>query len=690
MSEFDKLTNDPDDLDDELVQFTDDLLDGHIELETAENNLSDDEELRELQEMVLRMHRAFGSEEPNPAMSSRMKMTLVTELRKMDFEDEEKPDSILDRLRKALTGGGNGRGFKTLMPIAAIAAVFLFAFVFLFSDLDIGDLISGSTVNNDAYPIHPRMETVTPLFGLTNRVSINSNGLEVDQDSWYSAISADGRYTAFVSASDDLIVNDNNGVKDIFVYDQNTGTIERVSVGTGNAESNGDSYSPAISADGRYVAFESQATNLVSGDNNNVRDIFVRDRQSGTTELISQMNGQQANGESRHPAISDDGRFVAYYSVASNLASNDNNGVGDVFLFDRQSDTVTAVSLTVGGQTGDGESRNPTIAGDGQSVAFESLATDLVTNDSNNASDIFLYAQQNGTLQRVSVNASDEEGNGHSFNPDLSADGSFVAFQSQSENLVSGDSNDKADIFVYYRDGSNQVQVERVSVDSEGGQSNGDSGYAAISADGRFVTFSSFANNLAGGEIYGTNLDIYLYDRQLNEMERISADSLGQEPDGASVNPDVSADGRFISFDSSATNLVNDDNNSRVDVFVRDRTPPVSLGINYSTGTPGSYFTLSGSSFLPDSNVSLEVNGFVLGTVTADENGGFTAVLATDNADLGSYLVHATIGTVDSSVGFILDANSADRPLETQATIFNVPAGIAYTFFNHLPMTIEN
>jgi Tol biopolymer transport system component len=407
----------------------------------------------------------------------------------------------------------------------------------------------------------------------------------------------------------------------------------------------------------------------------------------GTTEIVSIVNGQAANGDSRYPAISNDGRFVTFYSLALDLAPNDGNGVGDVFLFDRQNGMMTAVSLTAQGQVGDGESRNPSISGDGRFVAFESLATDLAANDGNNASDIFLYSRQSGSLERVSINPDNEEGNGHSYNPDLSVDGRFVVFQSQAENLWAFDSNNKSDIFVYYRDGNNQIQVERASAAEGGGQANDDSSYPSISADGRFVTFSSFASNLAGGEIYGTNLDIYVYDRQSDVVERISADPLGQEPDGASVNPDISADGRFVSFDSTASNLVNDDTNSRVDVFIRDRRPPVDLTINYSDGMPGSFFTVNGSRFLPDSNVSLIVNGTDLGTVVSDPNGDFTIILTTDDADLGGYILSAAAGTLEGTVVFVLDQNSAERPQEAQGTIFNIPPGIAYTNFNSMPVT---
>jgi hypothetical protein len=227
-------------------------------------------------------------------------------------------------------------------------------------------------------------------------------------------------------------------------------------------------------------------------------------------------------------------------------------------------------------------------------------------------------------------------------------------------------------------------------VAEDGGQSNGDSGHPAISADGRFVAFSSFASNLAGGEIYGSNLDIYVYSRETGSVERVSADLLGQEPDGASVNPDISADGRFVSFDSTASNVVDDDANNHVDVFVRDRVPPVSMTINYPNGTPGSYFTVTGSRFQPDSSVSLTVNGTNLGNVTSDSSGNFTVILATDSADPGGYILNASAGTLEGIVVFALDPNAVERPQETQGTIFNIPAGIAYTNFNSMPVIVGN
>jgi Tol biopolymer transport system component len=689
MSDLDKPTNGSpklaNELENALASFSDDLLYGNIELTEAENSLSESEALRELQEMVLRIERAFGPEkEPSSAMSSRIRMNLVTELRKMNFGEEEKPVPIWIRIQDWLNSLGKGR-LNYLMPVAAIAAVFLVVLVVVFSDVDFNDVLQGSVIDTPE-----RLEEVTPLVGINERVSVDSGGSEVDNDSWYSAISADGRYIAFVSASDELVVDDGNGMRDIFVHDRNTGDTERVSLGEDGQEGDGDSINPVISADGRFVAFESQAENFVTGDGNGTRDIFVRDRVLGTTELVSMVNGQAGDGDSRHPAISDDGRFVTFYSTSSDLTPNDGNGVGDVFLYDQQNGTMTAVSMTAQGQTGDLESRNPVVSGDGQFVAFESLATDLAANDGNNASDIFLYSRQNGSLTRISINNDGEEGDSHSYKPDLSADGSAVVFQSLAENLWESDSNDKSDVFIYYHDQNNQSLIERASVADGGGQSNGDSGSASVSADGSYVVFSSFANNLAGGEIYGTNQDIYLYDRQAGAVERISADLLSQEPDGASVNPDISADGRFVSFDSIASNLVENDSNSHVDVFVRDRMPPLSVVINYAVGTPGSFFTVTGSRFLPDSMISLVINGFSLGTVTSDPVGDFTIILATDDADPGGYILNASDGTAEGVVGFALDPNSSPRSQETEGTVFIVPSGIAYTHFNSLPLIIDN
>src|SRR5438876_794176 len=263
----------------------------------------------------------------------------------------------------------------------------------------------------------------------TERVSVASGGTECNGASLSSALSADGRFVAFVSAATDLVAADTNGVSDVYVHDRQTGTTERVSVASGGAQGNGSSgligfaFPPALSADGRFIAFVSFATNLVAGDTNGATDVFVHDRQTGTTERVSVASGgTQGNAASVGPALSADGRFVAFLSDATNLVAGDTNGATDVFVHDRQTGTTERVSVASGGSQGNGFSAGPVLSADGRLVAFHSTATNLVARDTNGATDVFVHDRQTGTTERVSVASDGTQGNGPSSGAALSAD----------------------------------------------------------------------------------------------------------------------------------------------------------------------------------------------------------------------------------------------------------------------------
>jgi Ca2+-binding RTX toxin-like protein len=215
--------------------------------------------------------------------------------------------------------------------------------------------------------------------GQTERVSVASDGTQGNDGSWVTSISADGRFVAFSSMASNLVPGDTNGREDVFVHDRQTGQTERVSVASNGTQGNRDSYAGSISADGRFVVFVSEAANLVQGDTNGTRDIFVHDRQTGRTERVSvASDGTEGNRGSEAPSISADGRFVVFHSEASNLVPGDRNGCADIFVHDRQTGRTERVSMASDGTEGTNYSYDPSISADGRFVAFRSLAINLV------------------------------------------------------------------------------------------------------------------------------------------------------------------------------------------------------------------------------------------------------------------------------------------------------------------------
>ena len=288
----------------------------------------------------------------------------------------------------------------------------------------------------------------------THAIKRISVGLSIQQRGARSnnpSISSDGRFVAFESLASNLVPKDTNGRRDIFVYNRQTKTIERISIDSSGQQGNKDSNNPSISSNGRFVAFESLANNLVPKDTNGRRDIFVYDRQTKTIERISiDSSGQhQGNNNSNNPSISSDGRFVAFESLANNLVPKDTNGRWDIFVYDRQTKTIERISIDSSGlHQGNNHSNNPSISSNGRFVAFGSLASNLVPKDTNGRRDIFVYGRQTKTIERISLDSSGQQGNNHSNNPSISSDGRFVAFGSLASNLVSKDTNGHLDIFI--------------------------------------------------------------------------------------------------------------------------------------------------------------------------------------------------------------------------------------------------
>jgi Tol biopolymer transport system component len=424
------------------------------------------------------------------------------------------------------------------------------------------------------------------------RVSVNSAGNQGNNTSGDPSISGDGRFVAFASRPANLVPGGTNNSQDIFVRDLVTNTTTRVSVDSAGNPGNGESYYPSISGDGRFVVFASDAANLVPGDTNGSRDIFVRDLSTNTTTRVSvDSAGNQGNGISNpflsKPSISADGRFVAFVSTASNLVPGDTNLVEDIFVRDTLVNTTTRVSVDSAGNQGNNNSISTSISADGRFVAFSSFATNLVPGDTNSSQDVFVRDLLTNTITRVSVDSAGNQGNSLSSFTSISADGRFLAFVSGATNLVPGDTNNNNDIFV--RDTLANTTT-RLSVDSAGNQANNNSfGVASISGDGRFVAFNSAATNLVPGDTNGS-ADIFVRDTRANTTTRVSVSGAGNQANDTSFSTSISGDGRFVVFDSNATNLVPGDSNNTGDVFVVDigSTPGGSNNPpNVINGTPG-------------------------------------------------------------------------------------------------------
>ena len=434
---------------------------------------------------------------------------------------------------------------------------------------------------------------------LLERVSVASDGAQaagwgLDRvPPWQPppAISADGRYVAFSSAAVNLVWNDINQWRDVFVRDRQTGQTTRVSISTSGLQGNLSSDEPAISADGRYVAFSSAAINLVPGDTNNTcnrndypgspldsslqncQDIFIHDRQTGRTGRVSlSADNIPANGASRAPALSADGRYIAFWSQADNLVPGDTNATDDVFIRDLQTGQVERVSIAAGGGQGNGLAQRslvpwagpPALSVNGRYVAFWSDADNLVPDDTNATDDVFIHDRQTGLTERLSVASGGAQADGPSGWPAISADGRYVAFSSAAANLVPGDTNQSWDIFVRDRETG---ETRRVSLAADGAQANNSSDIPAISADGRFIAFSSSAGNLVGSDTNFT-WDIFSYDQETGAIQILSTAASRLAGDSPSYSPAISGGGAHVTFWSNADNLVASDNNDEADVFV--------------------------------------------------------------------------------------------------------------------------
>jgi Tol biopolymer transport system component len=351
-------------------------------------------------------------------------------------------------------------------------------------------------------PTVPRAQATTAI-GTTTRVSVSSAGATANGFSSFSSVSADGRYIAFDSEAPDLVPDKTNRNIDVFVRDSVTGTTTRVSVSSSGAQGKGSVpqfSAPSISADGRFVAFSSYATNLVPNDTNGGRDVFLHDMVTGATTRISvSSSGAQLNGESDHPSISADGRFIAYTSRGVTGKTGKGRGI---FVHDTATGITTLASVASDGTPANAGSAEPSISADGRFVAFSSVAKNLVTGDTNGkvhafrGQDVFVHDMVSGSTIRVSVNTRGWQGNEASYAPSISSDGTSVAFVSDATNFVPGQTIE-SEVFVH---DVATGKTSLVSASSAGVIGNHPSIQPEISADGRLIAFWSWASNLVPGD----------------------------------------------------------------------------------------------------------------------------------------------------------------------------------------------
>ncbi len=480
--------------------------------------------------------------------------------------------------------------------------------------------------------------------GDTIRISVDSNNLEGDSFSDFPSVSVNGQFVAFYSNSSNLVPNDTNNASDIFVRDVQNGMTSRVSVDSFGIEGNNHSFRPEISDDGMFVAYGSRANNLVPNDTNGNSDIFIHHRPTGLTTRVSvATGGGQANNNSHFASTNVNGQFIAFDSDATNLVVGDTNIATDIFVHNQGTGVTTRVSVGPMGAQANAGSYRPKISADGTTVAFYSSATNLVPGDTNNKDDIFVHHIPTGITSRVSVSSMGLQANDNSKFVSLNANGQFVAFDSFATNLVPGDTNGMSDIFVHDR--ATGI-TNRISVDSAGAEANENSYFPSIDDSAQFIAYYSFASNLIANDTNGAE-DIFVFDAANGNVQRVSIDSALIEGNKGSDFPSLSPNAGFVAFRSAATNLICDDTNDFRDIYMHDltgigiNTPPNIVSITPSVSNPINIqfqpISLTTTFNDPDCNDTL--------TVTYDWGDGLTDSSSTATSPISFSHVYANGGT---------------------------------------------
>ena len=423
-----------------------------------------------------------------------------------------------------------------------------------------------------------------PAPGFTELVSRSTVGTQGDNDSQSPSISSDGRFVAFASFAENLVPDDTNLAPDIFVRDRLLGTTERVSVSSAGRQGNGASGlidlmgGPSISGDGRFVAFSSEASNLVRGDRNLNPDVFVHDRLTGeTTRVTVATGGAEANAGGTEAAISRDGRIVAFLSNADNIVP-DGNFTADVFVHDRQTGVTERISQAPDGSDANGQSLfAPRLSSDGRFVYYSSFASNLVVDDPDNGDvDAYLFDRQTQTTTAITSNRPSSGVIQHGIAGGISGDGNFLTFTTQDNSFITPDTNNFFDdAWLVDRSTGESFLVGR----NDAGAQGDDSTFAGgVSDDGRFVALVSRSTNFGGPANFREN--VYLRDRTAGTTRLVSVASDGTEGDLDSIEPAMTPDAQVIAFASRSSTFVAETQGFfAYDVFVRDMRAQADLAV---------------------------------------------------------------------------------------------------------------
>ncbi len=406
---------------------------------------------------------------------------------------------------------------------------------------------NGTLLENVTYGEEESFSVTDAVYDLPVKISGSIGGAPGTGNSTSASVSGDGRYVAFVSAGTSLVTGDTNGKQDVFLHDRQLGTTKRISFGAGGIQSNGDSYAPYASFDGSYVLFTSKATNLVSGDTNNLEDLFLYDAAADSVQRVaSVVSGSEFVGAGSSYGISADGRYVAYAGKPGSTGDH------DIWLLDRRANVLKRVARQ--NYIYETFRARVSISADGRFIAFDSRGTKIVPDDTrttigNNDRAIYLYDTALDEMKMISRSTTGQRANHYSYYPIISADGRYVAYLSKASDIVPEDTQQVQDVYVYDRVNGT---TELASLNSQGQQVTVDAYDPSISADGRYVAFHTDG---AYDPADVGRTDVYVRDRVTGATRWASRTAGGGNADQPVDRAVLSADGSTVLFETSATNM---------------------------------------------------------------------------------------------------------------------------------------